>query len=374
MKSYKYILTALLSLAFSITANAKETNIETTGVGDDYDWAVLNGLENAVRQSNGAYINQTASIVKELQKDFVDIKIEDGKVFTNAETNNLNGNISTQIKTIENHYQGRIKSYKVKGMEEKNNKVYVTLDTVVDVAENMKTEEPKVPEVVQTTVVVKEEYKSPEIVQKPEHTIAVMPFKGLRTYSCGKNSIPLSTVNHNIAASLNKGVSRTKLFSVLSRDDLYEYSSEMELSASDLARSKDKLKLGNLATADYMIIGTINEFQSFTNTKKIEPTGETYSKSFAKMVVNYNLVETATTEIIFTDVASASIDTESEALSCEKLLRELTDKLSASVVNDTMKAVFPNYQPAETKKSEDSVSKTITTTQTREVIKLPYDK
>lgn len=370
MKISKYILLTIFSLTFAATVNAKEINVEALGVGEDYDWAVLNAVENAVRQTSDIYISKNVPEVKSITRETVVVKTEDGKVVSSAKTADLKGNISSELKTIEAHYKGKIKSYRVKSMEEKNSKVYVTIDAVVEVAE---------PEVVV-------EYKSPTIITKPEHTLAVMPFKGLKTYSCGKDKVALSAVNTNIINNLNKKISKTNKFSVVNRDDLFGYNSEMELTASDLTRSKDKSKLGNLATADYLIVGTINEFQSFTNTKTIDVTGESYSRNSAKIVVDYSIIETATMEIVFADTASAILNREGKPISCENILRDLTEQLSDEITHDAMKTIFPNYEyvvekvlntaeTTEEPKVEHTTKKvtTTTTTQTREIIKLPQD-
>lgn len=366
MKLSKYILSAFFSLAFAVSANAKTINVEALGVGDDYDWAVLNAVENAVRQTSDIYIAKTVPEMKGIIKEDANIKIEDGKIISGVKKSDLKGNISGEIKTIEAYYQGKVKSYKVKKMEEKNNKVYVTIDAVVEPTPS------------------RDDYKSPDLIVKPEYTLAVMPFKGLKSYSCGKDKIALSYLNTSIINSLNKRFSKTKKFSMVNREDLYDYAAEMELTALDLTRTKDKSKLGNLASADYLIVGTINEFQSYTNKKTIDITGESYTKSSSRIAVDYNIIETATMEIIFADTASASLKKEGGQVSCEKTLRKLTDELSEEITKDAMKAIFPSYEYSVEKVLEKSEGKssskttkttsTKTTTQKREVVKLPFDK
>lgn len=46
----KILYTLLLLTAFN--ANAKEIVVTAYGEGDDYDWAVMNAVENAVRQTS----------------------------------------------------------------------------------------------------------------------------------------------------------------------------------------------------------------------------------------------------------------------------------------------------------------------------------
>lgn len=47
----KKIILALF-LFTAISAQAKEITVTAYGEGDDYDWAVLNAVENAVRQTS----------------------------------------------------------------------------------------------------------------------------------------------------------------------------------------------------------------------------------------------------------------------------------------------------------------------------------
>lgn len=356
MRTIKYTLIAALSVFFITTStNAKEVTVEALGVGSDYDWAVLSAIENAVRQNSTVYVEKTLPEMRAMITVNDEAEVKDGK----EKSGKFNGNISGEIKTIEAYYQGKVKSYRVLSMEEKNDKVYVTIEAKLDVVE---------------------EYKSPELeIKKPDYSLAVMPFKGLRTYSCGRDTVALNVVNNNIANSINQKISKTKKFSIVNRDDLYDYANEMSLEAAGL--TKEKNKIGNLKSADYMIVGTINEFQSYTNTKTIDVTGESFVNSFAKIVVNYSLVETATMEVLFTDTTSASLSKEGQGLSCEGTLRDVTDKLADEISNDIMKALFPNYvaevavktEKTEQKAKSSTTTTTTTTTKTREVVKLPFD-
>ena len=57
----------LLFLLTAFNANAKEIVVTAYGEGEDYDWAVMNAVENAVRQTSDIAIQSDGLKVKPMQ-------------------------------------------------------------------------------------------------------------------------------------------------------------------------------------------------------------------------------------------------------------------------------------------------------------------
>ena len=54
----------LLTLAISLSANAREVEVTAIGSGADEEWALMNALDNAVRQSSEITIKRDSSMKK----------------------------------------------------------------------------------------------------------------------------------------------------------------------------------------------------------------------------------------------------------------------------------------------------------------------
>ncbi|MFV0626944.1 MAG: CsgG/HfaB family protein [Alphaproteobacteria bacterium] len=352
MKKFKFIFAIVFSLALMNNAFAKEIEVEALGVGDDYDWAVLNAVENAVRQTSDIEVGKSIPQMK-VSANYNGNLTETGNSVLSKDKNvNVKEEFNAQFKTIEAYYHGKVKSYKVQSMEEKEGKTYVKILATVEKIED---------------------YKSPELVKKAEYKMAVMPFKGLRSYNCSGTPIPLSKMNESLNNSLTTKLSQTQKFSIVDRQNLDDYAKEANLINDGYTRDSDKNKLKNIAAADYMIVGSISEFHSTNSSKKIEVTGEEYSKSSMKLVVNYSIIEVATTEVIFSDTAQGSIRKDKKLGSCISVLNNITDKIGDRIVNDSLTAIFPDYKPVKKVKSEEKKATKSQAPKERPTVKLPFD-
>ncbi|MDD4556898.1 MAG: CsgG/HfaB family protein [Alphaproteobacteria bacterium] len=355
MKLTKYMLTTFFCLIFAQTVLAKEVEVEAQGVGDDYDWAVLNAVENAVRQTSPIEVQKSIPEVKAVGAYKGELDVKKDSVLSKDKNLNIKEEFTAQFKTIEASYQGKVKSYKVLSMEEKENKVYVKILATVEKIED---------------------YKSPELVKKAEYKMAVMPFKGMRSYNCVGTPIALSKLNESLTNSITNKLSKTQKFSLVDRNNLDDYANEASLIAAGLTKSDDKSKLQNIAAADYMIVGSISEFQAKSSVKKIEITDEEYAKSSMKLAVDYRIIEVATTEVLFSDTAEATIRKDKRLGSCSVSLNKVTDDIADTIVKDSLSTIYPDYQYVPVKKeAKESHKRTTTTTvKKKEVVKLPFDR
>ena len=352
-KISKYFLSAIFSLAFIGNVCAKDVEVEAMGSGDDYDWAVLNAVENAVRQTSTIEVGKSIPSIKAVATYEGEGKAEKKKGLLSKDKNvNVKEELSAQFKTIEARYHGKVKSYKVLSMEEKNDKVWVKILATVEKIED---------------------YKSPELVQKADYRIAVMPFKGMRSYGCAGTPIALSKVNESLSSNLTNKLSKTKKFAVVDRQNLDDYAKEANLINDGYTNAEDSNKLQNIAAADYMIVGTISQLEGKSSSKTIEVTGEEYSKSSMKLVVDYSIIEVATTDVIFSDTAEASFSKDKKLGSCTNGLNKLTDKVSNVIVKDSLSTLFPDYKHVEKSKKTSTKKQTTSAPKAKPVVKLPFD-
>lgn len=183
--------------------------------------------------------------------------------------------------------------------------------------------------------------------------VVITPFNGLKTYSCNNEVIPLETLNQKIYNGLSNRLINTGKFTITPA----EYD------------------------ANYIVKGTINEFFSQANTTTNELTGEKQSKIFAKMVLTYNFINSTTKEVVSTNVVTASIDRQGgEAVGCDLLLNEVSHKISEDISKEVTVIIYPTYKHVEKiveitePVKVETISKQITTTKTKEVIKMPADE
>lgn len=355
MKLIKYTFIIALSFFVTTVANAKIVETQANGYGDDYDMAVMNALENAVRQTSEVKISQNAPQVSATAKSDVDIDLEQkGMLNDKSLKGSLNEKVSVKIKMIEATYSGKIKSYEVVSEEkEKNGNFKVRIKAKVDVVED---------------------YKSSDLVTKAKDKLVIMPFKGSNSYRCAGSSISLDKINSSITNKLTNKLSKTRKFSIVDRRNLDNYAQEALLIASDLTATSDKNKIRNIAAADYMIVGTINDFTANTTTERVEVLDETVSKTKAELSVEYSIIEVATTEVIFSESADFTIRKEKGIKNCNKILDELADKITTQISKDSLEAIFPDYEYVAKEKKKAVKPKTIhDTPKQKQVTKLPFD-
>ena len=144
MKKFLVLAAAILLIG---NVQAKEVTVTATGMGDSYDWAVMNAVENAVRQSTEVIVHRNAPMEKFEMKgvssddynESENVKVDDGSVIGGkgnidykAEGKARNKmNAVFEEKSIDAHYAGKVDSYKVLSTEEKDGKYIVKIEAIV---------------------------------------------------------------------------------------------------------------------------------------------------------------------------------------------------------------------------------------------------
>lgn len=368
----KFILViAILFVSFNL--QAKDITVTAEGVGDGYDWAVMNAVENAVRQSSEIFVHRQSPMSKlevkgaskEAYDENVKLKIDDGSIIGGKENIDLKAegkadsqeNATFEEKTVDAHYEGKVESYKVISSEQKDGKYHVKIEAIVKKAE---------------------EYKSPELVQKAKYSLSILPFKSYATMKCGEGKFDNNEFSDKLSLSLTNRIAETHKFNLVSRRDLNEYADEMSLEVFDLVKPEEKNRLRNLKAADYLLVGSIDYLKIGKSTTNVEMTGESYTKSSGRLQISYRLIETATMEIIATGMVEEKYKKESGGGNCSKIASNMLGDAADAMVDKIMAEVFPDYEPQFNKKEERKAKAAAKAKKVapkkRQVVKLPFDK
>ncbi len=372
MKKFLVLAAAILLIG---NVQAKEVTVTATGMGDSYDWAVMNAVENAVRQSTEVIVHRNAPMEKFEMKgvssddynESENVKVDDGSVIggkgnIDYKAEGKAGNKMNAVfeeKSIDAHYAGKVDSYKVLSTEEKDGKYIVKIEAIV-----------KKPE----------DYKSPGLVKKAEYSLSIAAFKSRYPLKCGDGDFSSFEVMEKFNTELTNRIALTKKFSLVSRRDLDDYLDEVALEALNLTKPENRNKLQNLKSADYLLVGSIDYFNIKKTTTDVEMTGESYSKTNGRVQVSYRLIETGTMEVVAAGAVEAKFKKDGGKGKCEMIAGRLMAEAADKIVDQLMMQIFPDYKPVfePARKEADAEKKAKAAKKAapkkRQVVKLPFDK
>ena len=389
MKLVKILGVVTLLVLITTTANAKTLKVTATGVGETYDWAVLNAIENAVRQTSNVTVTKKAPTRSEELKTTTINSSSDsasytgnasynrkantgffGSISNNASvSNNLNEkatanskNISeTSVKNIQKEidarYEGKIASYEVISSEQKGTDYYVTISATVEKPDDLK------------------QYQSPKLTTKKDYSLAIIPFKSKKNINCLGQRFNSSDLTNNINNELTDIFSSSGKFRMVDRKNFEAYEDEIALITGEKTQYAENNRLKNIVPADYILVGEISDAGASVSRQNIELTGETNETLYANLNVNYRILETATMEIIYSSSVKKSLKKEdSFSKSCAGILGGLAATAAKDMSDKAFKKIFPDYSLP---KEDVSVSHKHTPKKVapqKQVVKLPFDK
>ncbi len=342
----------LLTLAISLSANAREVEVTAIGSGADEEWALMNALDNAVRQSSEITIKRDSPMkkikgsveTKDKTEAKADVKSEGGfwsKAFSGlfGGTSSSEGKEKVDISAeeIDARYKGQILSYSVISSEKKDDKYIVTVKTIVVKPDKYKSE--------LKTATGKD----------AKYTVAVVPFEfhNSGNMTCGETKFSPNDIVSGITGGLIHNISKTGKFKVVERHNTEAYADEMRLILGDITNPENKNKLKQLSSADYLILGDITDFSISTRTTPSAILGgdDTVSTT-AKIHISYRLVDTATMEIIHVSSVDEKMSSKSKYRACKKASDNLLKIVPKQIADDIVRNVFPDYKPKKMNKKE----------------------
>ena len=357
----------ILLLLFSYIAEAKEIKVTAVGYGENYDWAVMNAVENAVRQTSDIEIEgnglnkvdiestfseeQTISgkhngglelNVAEQEKEFVSTNQKDGDLKYNEKsdfdvkgTNKANMSIKDNSKQILAKYKGKISSYSVIEQSEKDGKYMVKIEAIVEKFDS-------------------KDYKSKKLKKKAEYSLAVLPFKAKGNFSCMGKAVSLDDINSSINNLFIEKLAPSGKFNLLDRENFDSYSKVLNLITDNLTSKDNRERLHNVVSADYILVGTIDNYTATTKEEHIEFTGETNYSSSSKLKISYRILESATMEIITAGSVEKKFKKNGKFSSCNNVENLLLEKAITEASDKLLKDIFDDYKAPAKKENKSS--------------------
>ena len=364
----KRIFLSLLFVCFAGTTYAKEIEVEAMGVGKDYEWAVMNALDNAVKQTTDVTISRTAPMLKmEVNaKESLDVSINeqansnDGSLIGGEKSASYSGSgkakygieASAELKEINAKYEGNISSYSVISSEQKDGNYYVKIKAIVKKVDD---------------------YNSPDLIKKAKYSLSIVPFKADKQISCVGKQVSSNSLTGKILSTLSEKLSKSKKFNIVDRENLDAYAEELSLVNNNFTNEKEKSRLKNIASADYILVGKIEGFSTNKTTQNVPMTGESYSNSSAAIQVSYKLLETATMEVITSSIVEEGLKKSGSFSSCSNVEKELAKKVGLKISTEILTELFPDYQPTPELKKEVKKAVAPKKAVKQGPIKLPFD-
>jgi TolB-like protein len=277
MKIFKFGLAlAGLMLACSALSWAVELKeVEVTGSGYTRQEAVYAALIEAVRQVNGVEVaseTQTRFSYKEFSQSVNGVENQG-----TAAENDVSKNIGSRAK-------GYIERYEILDSGQLGGQWDVTLLVYIP------------------------EYKTPGISPHNRRKIAIFPFRAMNlSYHSLDKSVPASVISRIFTQKLVTEITQTRRFTVLDREYMEEYLSEKNMILSGDAPVSEQMKIGQVLGVDYLLIGTITNFEQKQTPYTIQVTGETGIDLSASFTADYRIVVMATRQIKWSDSVTLSL-------------------------------------------------------------------
>ncbi len=307
-----------ICLSFITAVHAKTIDVTAVGNGETYDWAVLNAVENAVRQTSDITIKSTG-----LQKI-------DASVTASGKWDDKDGNFTVSVQDnsqfIPAEYKGVVSSFDVVEHTEKDSTHTVKIKATV----------------VREDVYDSRNYTSKRPGKKADYSLAVMPFQTGRTVHCLGRQVSANALNRLINRLFVERLLASRKLTLVDRSHFDAYEDELNLITGEMTLPENKVRLKNIVPADYILVGAVDTLTVTSKKSVIELTGETIYENSAEIKLSYRVLESSTMEIISAGSATKTITQNEDFSSCfdveENLLSLAIDEAGQKILND----IFPN--------------------------------
>lgn len=258
----------LILLAFGMSAQAKMVDVtrSVTGVGPTYQEALNSALYTAVQQVRGAEVGidkNVASII-----NIVSSKRSDIVTFEQNVTYDIYADT-----------HGWLKSYEVLSINE-----------------------PKA-EGGQWTVkasVVVPRFETDVMPDDKRITIAVAPFTTSKSrYDIEGEVLSASDVSQRIAEDVQTNLTQNGRFAVVNRGQAQAMNKEFSLLGSNMVSAEQASRLGQIAGADFMVVGSIRHLGKPTRSKTYY--GSDFNSNRIQVEISYQVVEVASQRMVWAD-------------------------------------------------------------------------
>src|SRR5690554_1176992 len=288
---------------FSMALHAQIVDVTktVTGVGESYQDALNSALLMAVQQVRGLEVGterQLEATVSYLFSYRADIVVEETRI----------------KKDIYSDSKGWIKSFEVLEISKPNNK-----DDIWQVS----------------AAVTVPHFESALAADDKRYTLAVMPFISMQSrYYINDERLASNAVRQTLRDQLLTRFTQNGRFAMLNRAQGQVLDQEFSLLASDAVSKEDASRLGNVAGADFMLLGVIDYIGKPKKSRSYY--GADFNANRVEAVLSYQIVEVASQRILWAD----SIDTHF-ILDHDFETRQVFERLANQVANEATQAVYP---------------------------------
>jgi len=260
-----------------VLADATVTVLEVTGTGVSRNEAIQNGLVEAIKQAKGVKIDSRKSYIKKIQENS---RAKDGQNEHNVGINKLT------ISQVKEMTKGLINEYRV--INERKN---ADGDWQITLTVKMLS------------------YKTPGISPHSRRKLAVMPFRNVKTsFSIGGSRIPSWEISREFSQKLVDELTQSRRFTVLDREYICNYFKEKHLVLSGNMPLQEQMHLGQVLGVDYMLVGTISNFELERVPYRIKILDKTGYKNTAKFIADYRIIVMATRQVKWSDSVTLNLD------------------------------------------------------------------
>jgi TolB-like protein len=314
-KAITRILVALCVLA--LCAGAAHAEMKTTsktvrgkGYGATPEEAVQNALVSIIQQNKGVSID-----AKQLQS----VTARSTSAVVNGEEVNAQGLDDQMHKQVALATKGVVSNYRVIDQGQGEDRLYwAEVETVFSSTK----------------------YQTPGL-KNDRRLFAVYPFSvASQTFPVSGRTISGIAVAESLTDAIIAHLVQSRKFGVLQRRDLAAYAAERSILTSSSADKQERLKLGRLLGADYMLVGAVNGFAADTTGVTSSLTGERLSGGNVEINVSYELMLMATQQIKWADTLVYRVELPPGAKG-DSGLQGVFDGLANTVVLDLLENIYP---------------------------------
>ncbi len=278
-------------------AQIEYVTISTKGTGSTLRDAIYDGIKMAIEQVNGAQVAAQTSLAT-------------SQVSTSSESGDSYAASEAFAQAVTSQTKGTVREYRI-------------VSSGVDPAFGNLT-------VVELEVVVAKFNRSAQLNRK---RLAVMPFRIDPSISPGNGDI----IGEAFGQSLITFLTQTRKFALLERDYLAEQQAELGIVTSGQTPIEELAKLGQMVSADMVLVGTITKAATRKNTISSSITGVSRTTYIGNLSVSYRVIDAATGQIKWADTYASS----AEAGAAGGVLTELSKRAASEIGEKVLNAIYP---------------------------------
>lgn len=314
MKKTIFLLFFLFFINSIAIASKKIDVITVKGYGITYRESIQNALIEALKQSGGVKIDSKKSFIKNIKEKAV---LQEGK---SSHSISIGERSQSLVKEAT---EGIIHEYRVVDSRQTNDTEWYAKLKVRLV-----------------------QYETPGISPHNRRKLAVIPFQSPHmSFAQPQGRVTAQEVSQQLAQKVITEMTQARRFTVLDREYVREYMHEKQLLFSGDAPVEEQMRLGEVLGVDYLIVGTISNYQIEKTSYTIEVTGEKGYDLTADLKADYRIIVMATRQIKWSDSIHVHLsNTDLQGLQSQRISfvqEELIKQGAQNIAHSSLANIYP---------------------------------